>query len=112
MFYDVDEQLKLWGADLYAYLDDIYRNKARFCVIFISEAYGRKLWTNHERQSAQARAFRSNQVYILPARFDDTAIPGIRDTVGDIDLKNYTPTAFAKLILAKVSEAAGGTPAS
>ena len=25
VFYDVDEQLKLWSADLYAYLDDIYR---------------------------------------------------------------------------------------
>jgi TIR domain len=110
VFYDLYEQTKLWGKDLYAHLDDIYRNKARFCVMFISEAYGRKLWTNHERQSAQARAFRSNQDYILPARFDATAIPGIRDTVGYIDLKNYTPTAFAKLILAKVSEAAGGSP--
>jgi|RhiMetdeSRZDD1v2_1073273.scaffolds.fasta_scaffold77449_3 hypothetical protein len=112
VFYDLDEPTKLWGKDLYAHLDDIYRNKARFCVMFISEAYGRKLWTNHERQSAQARAFRSNQEYILPARFDDTAIPGIRDTVIYIDLKNYTPMAFAKLILAKVSEAAGGTPPS
>ena len=109
VFYDRYEQTTLWGKDLYAHLDDVYRNKARFCVMFISEAYGRKLWTNHERQSAQGRAFRSNQEYILPARFDDTAIPGIRETVGYIDLKNYTPTAFAKLILAKMSLAAGGT---
>jgi hypothetical protein len=112
VFYDRYEQTTLWGKDLYAHLDDIYRNKARFCVMFISEAYGRKLWTNHERQSAQARAFRSHQEYILPARFDATAIPGIRETVGYIDLKHYTPTAFAKLILAKMSEAAGGTPPS
>ena len=47
IFYDLYEQTKLWGKDLYAHLDDIYRNKARFCVMFISEAYGRKLWTNH-----------------------------------------------------------------
>ena len=110
VFYDRYEQTALWGKDLYAHLDDVYRNKARFCVMFISEAYGRKLWTNHERQSAQARAFRSHQEYILPARFDATAIPGIRETVGYVDLKHYTPTAFAKLILAKMSEAAGGTP--
>src|SRR5439155_17461115 len=64
VFYDLYEQTTLWGKDLYAHLDDIYRNKARFCVMFISEAYGRKLWTNHERQSAQARAFHSNQEYI------------------------------------------------
>src|SRR5438105_36885 len=112
VFYDLDEQTELWGKDLYTHLDEIYRNKARFCVMFISEAYGRKLWTRHERQSAQARAFRSRQEYLLPACFDDTKIPGIRDTVGYIDLKNYTPTAFAKLILAKMSAAAGGTPPS
>jgi hypothetical protein len=112
VFYDRYEQTTLWGKDFYAHLDDVYRNKARFCVMFISEAYGRKLWTNHERQSAQARAFRSHQEYILPARFDATAIPGIRETVGYIDLNNYTPTAFAKLILAKMREAAGGIPLS
>jgi hypothetical protein len=110
VFYDRYEQTTLWGKDLYAHLDDVYRNKAQFCVMFISEAYGRKLWTNHERQSAQARAFRSHQEYILPARFDATAISGIRETVGYIDLNSYTPTAFAKLILAKMSEAQGGTP--
>jgi TIR domain len=109
VFYDQYEQTTLWGKDLYTHLDDIYRNKARFCVMFISEAYSRKLWTNHERQSAQARAFRSHQEYILPAHFDDTDIPGIRETTGYIDLKNYTPTAFAKLILAKMSAAAGET---
>lgn len=81
--------------------------------MFISEAYGRKLWTNHERQSAQARAFRSHQEYILPARFDDTEIPGVRETIGYINLQNLTPTAFAKLILAKIGATSGGTlPAS
>jgi hypothetical protein len=110
VFYDQNEQTTLWGKNLYTHLDEIYRNKARFCVMFISEAYGRKLWTNHERQSAQARAFRSPQEYILPARFDNTVIPGLRETVGSIDLHKYTPTAFAKLILAKIGEAKGRTP--
>jgi hypothetical protein len=33
--------------------------------MFISGAYGNKLWTNHERKSAQARAFQEAQEYIL-----------------------------------------------
>jgi hypothetical protein len=110
VFYDRFEQTTLWGKDLYAHLDEIYRNKARFCVMFISEAYGRKLWTNHERQSAQARAFRNPQEYILPARFDDTPIPGLRETAGYIDLTQYTSTAFAKLIIDKIREAHDGPP--
>jgi hypothetical protein len=58
VFYDKYEQAILWGKDLYAYLSDIYQNKAKFCVMFCSRHYAEKLWTNHERQAAQARAIR------------------------------------------------------
>src|SRR3712207_5793444 len=71
IFYDLYEQTSLWGKDLYVHLDEVYRDKARYCVMFISEHYSEKLWTNHERRSAQARAFSENREYILPARFDN-----------------------------------------
>jgi TIR domain len=103
VFYDEFEQTDLWGKDLYSHLDDVYRNKTRYCVLFISEAYRKKLWTNHERESAQARAFEENREYILPARFDDTQIPGLRSTTGYIDLHNFTPQQFAELIAQKVN---------
>ena len=76
VFFDDDEQVALWGKDLYAYLDDVYRHLCRYCIIFASKEYAAKMWTTHERQSAQARALRENREYILPARFDDTPIPG------------------------------------
>ena len=106
VFYDAFEQIDLWGKDLYSHLDKVYREEARYCVIFISEAYRKKLWTNHERESAQARAFQENSEYILPARFDDTEIPGIRPTVGYIDLRNLKPQEFAHLILQKLDASA------
>jgi hypothetical protein len=102
LFYDRNEEVDLWGKDLYTHLDDVYRRKASFCVMFISKYYKEKLWTNHERESAQARAFESGQEYILPARFDDTEIPGIRPTQGYIDLKAKTPAEVAKLIAQRV----------
>jgi hypothetical protein len=102
VFYDKFEQVDLWGKDLYTHLDDIYRNKARFCVIFISENYRINNWTNHERESAQAREFREKQEYILPAYFDNTEIPGVRPTVAYINLQNYTPQQFAELIIKKL----------
>lgn len=71
-FYDRFEEDRLWGEDLYVHLDEVYRKSAQFCVIFISKAYANKLWTNHERKSAQARDFiNNNESYILPARFED-----------------------------------------
>lgn len=104
VFYDRFNEVDLWGKDLYTHLDAVYRKKARYCVIFISQAYADKLWTNHERESAQARAFEQNQEYILPARFDDTEIPGVRPTTGYIDLRSKTPEAFAELVMAKLSK--------
>ena len=102
VFYDKFEQVNLWGKDLYVHLDEVYRNKARFCVMFISENYRNKNWTNHERESAQARAFQENEEYILPARFDDTEIPGVRPTVAYVSLRNLTPQKFAQKILQKL----------
>jgi hypothetical protein len=104
VFYDEYEELNLWGKDLYVHLDDVYKNAARYCVIFVSTHYANKLWTNHERKSAQERALKENTEYILPARFDDTPIPGLRGTVGYIDLRGRSPEDFARLITEKIGD--------
>jgi hypothetical protein len=98
VFYDVFEEVNLWGKNLYDYLTDIYQNKALYTIMFISEKYARKLWTNHERKAMQARAFQENQEYILPARFDDTTINGILPTTGYIDLRNKSPKEFVEIM--------------
>ena len=102
VFYDLFEEANLWGKNLYDYLTEIYKDKALFTIMFISEHYGRKLWTNHERQAMQARAFQENQEYILPARFDNTEIPGILSTIGYISLNNRDPSSFVEVILKKL----------
>ena len=64
-------------------------------VIFLSRAYADKLWTRHELKAAQARAFADAAEYILPARFDDTEIPGLLGIVAYVDLRSKTPDAVA-----------------
>lgn len=105
VFYDKFDEINLWGKDLYTYLSDIYENKAYYTVIFISKHYKKKAWANHERKSAQARAFAESREYILPARFDDTEIPGILKTTGYINLECLAPEEFAEMILKKLNEA-------
>lgn len=102
VFYDTWEQANLWGRDLYQHLDDVYSNKARFCVIFLSAHYSAKAWTNHELKSAQARAFQEHEEYILPVRLDDTEIPGIRPTLGYLDLRTTSVEDAAKLAIRKI----------
>lgn len=104
VFYDKFEEVNLWGKDLYGYLSDIYFKKCKYTVIFISEHYSKKLWTNHERKNAQARAFNESGEYILPARFDDSDVPGLLPTIGYIDLRMKAPYEFAGIIKQKVME--------
>lgn len=105
VFYDKFEEATLWGKNLYTHLRDIYENKAVFTVIFISESYKKKVWTNHELESAQARAIESNQEYILPAFFDESVkVPGLLKTTGRISLLTRSPEDLARLIIQKIQD--------
>ena len=102
VFYDKHEVASLWGKDLYAHLREVYTRRAMYTVMFISKHYEEKLWTNHERESAQARAFEEKREYILPARFDDTEVPGLLRTTHYVDLKEVSPEELARLIKEKI----------
>lgn len=102
VFYDRYETVDLWGKNLYQHLSNVYSVRARYCVMFISKAYASKLWTRHELESAQARAFQENREYILPVRFDDTELPGLHSTTCYIDLRTTGPDELAALIIRKV----------
>ena len=73
--------------------------------MFLSAQYAAKAWTNHELKSAQARAFQENEEYILPVRLDDTDIPGIRPTVGYLDLRKLSVEDVAQLAVQKITGA-------
>lgn len=102
LFYDMYEEATLWGKDLYEHLHKVYSSSARYCVMFISEHYANKIWPSHERRSAFERAIEAKDEYILPARFDDTPLPGLRKTVHYTDLRKKTPEQLAALILKKL----------
>ena len=102
VFFDDYAKAALWGKDLYSHLDEIYQHLCRYCILFASKEYADKVWTSHERQSAQARALKEKQEYILPARFDDTPIPGLPDTIHYIDLKRTSPADLADIALKKL----------
>ena len=108
-FYDENELAQLWGKNLYDYLSSVYKDRARYCVMFLSQHYERKLWTNHERQLAQARAFQENREYILPVRLDDTEIPGIPPTVGYLDLRAMTIEEVYEVLVEKLADTTSQT---
>ena len=103
-FYDENELANLWGKNLYDYLSWVYKDQAHYCVMFLSKYYEKKLWTTHERQLAQARAFQENREYILPVCLDDTEIPGIPPTVGYLDLRMMTIEEVYEVLIEKLAD--------
>lgn len=102
VFYDEFMVVDLWGVDLHSYLDDVYRKRARFTVVFISQNYAAKAWTSHERQSAQARAMNEGGSYLLPVRIDDAELPGLWPTVSYIDARQTLPNQLVEFIRKRV----------
>jgi hypothetical protein len=89
VFYDDFFPEQLWGKNLAIFFDEIFRKKARFCVIFVSKEYQQRVWTIHEARSAQARALaEKGKEYILPIQVDETELEGLLPTIG------YVPIGF------------------
>lgn len=104
VFYDKFETSKLFGKDLYQFLNDTYKNKARYCVIFISSNYVKKKWTKHELRSAQARSFESDEEYILPIYIEDVDLPGLNKTIGYLDIKEFSEEEIVDIIEEKLDD--------
>jgi TIR domain-containing protein len=102
VFYDRYEQAQLWGKDLYQHLTTVYRDKAKYCIVFASARYADKLWARYELRQAQARAFRENREYLLLLRLDDTDLPGVNPTVCYVDLREHDIASVRKLLLSKL----------
>jgi hypothetical protein len=80
-------------------------------VVFVSAEYAERDWTRLERQAALARAVRERREYVLPARFDDTPLPGLLPDVVAIDLRRYAPAEFAGLVEGKLADLGIGASA-
>lgn len=105
VFYDRYEEVTSWGKNLQEHFDSIYRLQARYCVMFISKHYANNVWTREERRAAFARAMAERDEYVLPARFDDTEIPGLNPSVHYLSLNGVTPHQFGEKILQKLGRA-------
>jgi len=105
VFYYRDEgqEVKLWGRNMVEYLQAIYRDQSDHVIIFVSADYLKKRWARHEWRSVQEAILNREEEYLLPARFDNTKLPGLHETINYVDLSERTPEDFAKMIVTKIS---------
>ncbi len=102
VFYDEFEKVALWGTYLHESLEAIFRKESERVIVFVSKDYLESQWTRTEIRSALAAASTSNDIYLLPVRFDATEIPGLLPNLVHLDAKDYTPAALADAVAEKL----------
>lgn len=102
VFYDNYEKEVLLGKNLYTYLADVYQNRARFEVVFVSKFYKDKRWTNHELEFIMERKFKQDEEYLLPIKLDDAELEEIPSIIGYI--QGDTPLNVAMIIAKKINQ--------
>lgn len=98
-YYDRANPTLLWGKNLVETLQQIYEKDSASVVLFVSAEYAEKQWTRHERRAALSRAVREARTYVLPARFDDTELPGLVTDVVYAELGTMEAEVFADEIV-------------
>ncbi|MEH6472991.1 MAG: TIR domain-containing protein, partial [Halopseudomonas sp.] len=104
VFYDFDVQHQLWGADLRLKLSDVYANDAQYMVIFLSNNYPEKDWTNFEFEIGKEARGKRTETYLLPVKIDDVAIVGLSSNIGHIDLRRCSTNDLANSLIEKIEQ--------
>lgn len=102
VFFDLFEEATILGKRLYTFLQDVYENKARYCVVLLSQHYADRVWPRHEIQAAFNRAVREKGDYILPVRLDDTRIEGLPNDLAYLSAKGRSVQDVANVLIAKI----------
>ncbi|MDE0269114.1 MAG: TIR domain-containing protein [Acidimicrobiaceae bacterium] len=102
VFYDGFERTRLWGKNGIEVFQDVFERRAGYVVMFISEEYVRKSWPRLERKAALKRMAEEDREYVLPVRFDSTAVPDLPEHILYEEADKHTPASLATYIAEKL----------
>ncbi len=102
VYFDEFERTELWGKDLSDEFRKRYGEETRYVVPLISKNYVVKDWTDFEFTIARREARRRTEVFILPVKLDDTALPGLRSSIAYLPLKDLGVGGIVEEILRKL----------
>ena len=102
VYFDRFEHGAMWGEDLASRLGTIYRDGSRYVVVFVSQHYAEKYWTQHERRHIASRLTGPKAATVLHARFDATELPGLDPDLVYLDLRQRSPANVAELLVSRL----------
>lgn len=104
IFYDFDFQAFLARTGLDVYLANIYRNKSKLLVVFLSSDYQRKQWCGVEWRVIREVIFKREHDRVLLIKTDNGDVEGILATDGYIDASRHSPHELAYFIHQRIQE--------
>lgn len=102
VYYDAYDQANLWGRNLAEYFAALFQEKCRYCIVFSSKEYAKKMWPTFELENALKKVTEGYKNFILPVKFDDTIVPGIPYTTHYIDANSCSPVMVSQLAAQKL----------
>lgn len=101
-FYDANYVAQLARPSLDTFLQDIYRNRSKLIVVFISADYQNKNWCGIEFRAIRDIIAEREHQRIMFIRTDDGAVEGVFDTDGYVDARNFTAAQIAGFIKERI----------
>ena len=101
-FYDDNYTAQLARPSLDALLQDIYSNRSRMIVVFLSKAYQEKEWCGIEFRAIKEIIMERKYERVMFVKLDEGDIQGISKIDGYIDGRKYSPREIAEFIQERV----------
>jgi len=102
VFYDEFETAEMWGGSLSEHLASVYRDRASYCVVFVSEAYLKKRWTTYELRNILSRTDADAADVILPVYLDEARIADVQHDVLGVIYERVGAEGLVELIADKI----------
>ena len=97
-FYDDNYTGQLARPSLDALLQDIYSNRSKMIVVFLSKAYQEKEWCGIEFRAVKEIIMERKYERVMFVKLDEGDIQGVLKTDGYIDGQRYSPQEIARFI--------------
>ena len=101
-FYDDNYTAQLARPSLDALLQDIYSNRSKMIVVFLSKAYQEKEWCGIEFRAIKEIIMERKYERVMFVKLDEGDIQGVLKTDGYIDGHRYSPQEIARFIQDRV----------